>query len=214
MSAPIAPVPDPDLRSVLQALKVELLAQLNCHQWGTVVSFDSAKQTAVVQLAVLRQVPDPEAPQPQFVIKPYPMLLDVPVMILTGGTGALTFPIAAGDVCLVLFNDRDMDNFWETGTVSIPNTPRLHDLSDGLAIIGFRTKASPIASYDGGRVKLLLGGTYLALGTKVELKNGSSSLKLLTQKLIDMGTALDAKTGPSAAAAIAAAQTAADNLLQ
>lgn len=211
---PIAPVPDPDLRATLDAFKQEAFAQLNCHQWGTVLVFDPAAQTVRVQIAVLRQVPDPGSVPPKYVARAYPELADVPIFFPQGATGALTMPIAAGDVCLVLFNDRDFDAFWETGTVALPNSPRLHDLSDGLALVGFRTKARPLADYDPDRVKLLLGATFLALGDKVELANEVSSLKAVVQKIIDAMTALNAKTGPSAAVQILAAQTEADSFLE
>ena len=182
--SPIAPVPEPDLRSLLSAVKGEVLSLLNCHEWGVVRTFDPALQTATVAIAALRQTVDNSANPPVFIARPYPTLLDVPVCILSGGTGALTFPIAAGDVCLVLFNDRDFDKFWETGSVVLPNSARLHDLSDGLAIVGFRTKASPLAAYDSTRVKLFKGTTLLTLGDKIGLANASTSLKTVLSDLI------------------------------
>lgn len=181
---PLAPISDPDLAGLLALFRRQVLTDLNCHQWGVVQSFDATKQTVVVQIAALRQVADYTQNPPAYIAKPYPLLLDVPLFIPAGGAGFLTFPVAAGDVCLVLFNDRDFDSFWATGNATLPNSSRLHDLSDGLAIIGFRTKANPLAAYDTAKTKLALGSTYLTLGTKVHLQNGTTDLLTVLSNLI------------------------------
>ncbi len=102
----------------------------------------------------------------------------------SGGAGYLTFPVAAGDVCLVLFNDRDFDTFWSTGSIDVPNSLRTHDLSDGLAIVGFRTGANPLAGYDPAKVVLALAATKLSLGAKVRLENGTTDLLTVLTNLI------------------------------
>ena len=96
-------------------------------------------------------------------IKEYPLLLDCPCIVLAGGQGALTMPISAGDSCLVLFNDCDMDNWYSSGQTMPPRTDRLHDFSDAVALVGLRNKQNQISGY-------------FAQGT--ELKHGNSSIKL------------------------------------
>ena len=184
MTFAIGQVPAPDLAALLVATKRDLMERLNCHQWGTVQAFDATKQTADVQIGGLRQVVDYTQSPPVYVAKQYPLLLAVPVMVISGGDAALTMPIAAGDTCLLLFNDRDFDAFWEAGTPALPNTGRLHDFSDALAIVGFRTKANPVADYDTARVRLYKGDTQLALGTKVRVENAAKNLHDVLSNLI------------------------------
>lgn len=181
---PQLPVAEPDLRALLEQFGTEVLSKLNCHQWGIVQSFDSGKQTVTVQIAVLRQVAQVNNGQAVFVNKPYPIMADIPIMIPSGGKGYVTFPVTAGDLCLVLFNDRDYDSFWETGNVQEPNSARLHDLSDGLAIVGFRTKAAPLAGYDPAQVVLALDQTKVVLGSKVGIQNSATSLLTVLTNLI------------------------------
>lgn len=69
-----------------------------------------------------------------------PLLLDVPVLFPNGGGYTLTFPIAEGDEALVVFSSRCIDSWWSLGTVSNPTELRSHDLSDGMAIVGLRSK--------------------------------------------------------------------------
>ncbi len=211
---PVQRVAEPDLAALLAAHRAEIFSSLNCHQWGTIQSFDADKQTATVQIAALRLVPTSQGGKPIYVPRAYPVLQDVPVMILAGGDGRLTFPIAAGDLCLVLFNDRDFDAFWATGTVSGPNSQRMHDLSDGLAIIGFRTKAAPISDFFEDGAELRFGDSFLQLTDKVNLASSLTDLKTTLNAVLTALTALNGKTGPSAATQIAAAQTQVDNLTQ
>ena len=186
MSAtPQLPIPEPDLRALLQQFKLEIFASLNCHQWGVIKGFNSTKQTVTVQIAVTRQVPVDQGGQAAYQSKAYPLLVDVPVFIPSGGAGYLTFPITAGDICLVLFNDRDFDQFWATGNIQDPNSGRMHDLSDGLAIVGFRTAAHPLASYDTAQVVLALNQTQIVLGTKIGIQNASLSLLTALTNLVN-----------------------------
>lgn len=211
---PLGPISIPDLRSLLQMMQQEIAVNFNCHQIGTIVSFNSSLQTATVQLNVLRVITDPTITPPMLVTKSYPLLVDCPVFIASGGSGALTFPIAKGDTCLVLFNDRDIDVWWSTGNIAEPNTSRTHDLSDGLVLIGFRSKANALADYDTTHARLGFAGGALRVGDKVALDGNASTLKTVLTDIIAALTALDAKTGPSAAAAIAVAAASKTALMQ
>lgn len=248
-------IPDPDLRALLQANRDEIFASLRCHAIGVIVSFDPDAITASVRIAAQALVFN----QPQSIdgklqttpkIIDYPVLTDVPVFVPSGGAGRMTFPVAAGDTCLLLFNDRDLDNWFQSGAAMPPNSPRMHSLSDGLAIVGFRSRANPVPSYSatdieiilaGGRVAIradgsvelssVLGGTAeltaagdviltsasggtMTLDAKVLIANDSGSLRAAMDLVILALTALNAKTGPSAAVQIAAANTALQDLLR
>lgn len=213
MTQPIQQIADPDLRSLLNAHRQEILTNFNCHQVGVIVSFDPDAQTATVQLAVQKQVVDYTKDPAQFIYVPYPLLTDVPVFIPAGGPGFLTFPVTAGDPCLVLFNDRDLDN-WFVGGGGPPNSARQHDLSDGMAIIGFRNKGNPIPDYDTDNAVLANAGGRLKIADKVALDGDESTLRTVLETVVDALTALNGKTGPSAATQITAVTTEIDKLLQ
>ncbi len=68
-----------------------------------------------------------------------PVLLDVPVLWQGGGGATLTFPIAQGDECLVVFSSRCIDAWWSLGGAQDPPEIRMHDLSDGFALVGMRS---------------------------------------------------------------------------
>lgn len=74
-----------------------------------------------------------------------PLLVDVPVVFPRGGGCTLTFPVKAGDECLLIFSDRCIDFWWQSGGVQEPVDTRQHDLSDAFAIVGPQSQAKKIS---------------------------------------------------------------------
>jgi Phage protein Gp138 N-terminal domain len=130
----------PDERGLQLLLKDELSRDLNCHQIGVIQAFYPATQTADININIAEVYNGK-------LIK-YPILLSVPVIVLHGGVGAMTFPVTKGDICLLLFNDRDMDSWYTSGQVgNAPNTTRTHSLSDAVALVGLFSGKNPLSSY-------------------------------------------------------------------
>ena len=120
---------------------------------GIITSFNPEAQTLSVQPAINRLFTDYETGEQTWL--KMPLLLDV-VMIMVGGGGmTLTTPINIGDECLVHFSDRCIDAWWQNGcaivngSVNTQNQAefRMHDLSDGFAIVGLRSQPRKLANY-------------------------------------------------------------------
>ena len=144
----------PTQTTILDELKKSIFTNLNCVNIGTIVSFDSSDQTASIQLSI--KSIESINPDGTRILKDRPLLEKCPCVVLSGGDSYLTFPIKPGDSCIVLFNDRQIDNWFSSGDGSAPDTVlRKHDLSDGLAIVGIRNLLSKITDYleDGLRLK-------------------------------------------------------------
>jgi hypothetical protein len=109
---------------------------------GIVQSFDPDAVTAVVQPAIRSVETDNDGNR---VTKNYPLLVDVPVVFPRGGGCTLTFPVKAGDECLVIFADRCIDFWWQNGGVQEPVDDRVHDLSDAFCIVGPQSQAQKIS---------------------------------------------------------------------
>lgn len=198
---------DPDLAEVFSIFKQDLLASFNCIKVGRIQSFDATKHTAQVQILFKRVLPD-------LSIKSYPLLVDVPVVSMQGGGGSLQFPIAAGDQCLLLFSDRRIDEWFQNGAEAAPGSPRLHDLSDGFALVGVNAlnsslPAAPsnkvVLQYQGSKFELTAtgwnivgtGGAEIDLDVLVRIKNSTTSLLTLIDTFIDVLKTLQV-TGPLA----------------
>ena len=76
----------------------------------------------------------------------YPVLSDVPVFFPGSRDSAITWPVSAGDECLLVFADSAIDGWFESGEAEAPASERRHDLSDAFAFVGFRSRPNALES--------------------------------------------------------------------
>lgn len=129
------------LAQVLASERGTLNEQLRVAMPGIIQSFDPDAVTAVVQPAIRYIERDNDGNKST---KDYPLLVDVPVVFPRGGGCTLTFPVKAGDECLVIFADRCIDFWWQSGGIQEPVDGRMHDLSDAFCIVGPQSQAKKI----------------------------------------------------------------------
>ena len=196
---------NPNLRDVLDQERDSSYSGLNCCRVGTIVSFDGKKVS--VRLVDAFQVFNKglvkgTIPQDPALLQ-YPVLEDVPAFVLFGGKAFIGMPIAAGDPCIVLFNDRNIDIWFKNGTTgAAPNSLRMHSMADGIAIVGIRPVNNPVPN-------LPLDGRHITFG------NDLTTLLTILQNIILALTALNSlKTGGDATAQILAVTTSSNQLLQ
>lgn len=149
----------PDLAEFLARRMRDISARINCHTIGTIQSFDAANQTATIKVNFQKVIKGINSlnnvAEASDMVIDYPALVNVPVMFAQGGGAYLTFPIAAGDTCMVLFCDRDMDIWFATAQISPPNSERIHDINDAVAIVGLRDLQNPVSNYNTEIVSLV-----------------------------------------------------------
>lgn len=183
----IRPSSNLSLKDVLNKHKSEIMLEMNCHAIGIIESFDSTNQTCTVKINYLktRLVKDSQDEYVEENYK-YPLLLDCPTMIYHGGDSGLTMPIKSGDNCLVLFNDRDIDN-WFSGANEAPvATTRKHSLSDGIVFVGLNNAGNEITNYDSDNPVLYNQETKITVKSdKVLIENSTDQLGVLLRELID-----------------------------
>lgn len=157
---------DPSLKDLLDQYKKQIFLSFNCHALATIQSFDPGDDRnapTVTATINYKQTFYNINVQGQYVpqLVDYPPITDMPVIILGGGPGTLTMPIAQGDECMVLFNDVDMDNWFQSGLPGGVATNRMHSFSDGIALIGVHSNLHPITNYDPVRAILRAGTAVL-----------------------------------------------------
>lgn len=118
---------------------------------GIIQSFDAGAMTCVVQPAIQALVRDEAGALASVDL---PLLLDCPVQFPAGGGCTLTFPVAPGDECLVVFASRCIDSWWQSGGIQAQAELRMHDLSDGFALLGFRSQPRVIGAISGTAAQL------------------------------------------------------------
>lgn len=214
----------PKLNDLLDLHRKNTMLAMNCHAIATIQSFNVDNQTVSATMNYQKTFyRKPAGQQKTQSIKyepypvAYPMMVDCPAIILSGGTSYVNTPIQIGDNCIVLFNDKSIDNWFKSGQISQVSNQRLHSFSDGIVLVGLNSLATSIANYD--PVRLLLrtrGGTSAGVNPtteKILLENSLWNFKtimdtyLIAMKLfIDTNPALGGSAAASAATAAAQAQ--------
>lgn len=169
---------DPSLQVVLDLLKKEIFANLNCHAIGKIESFDASNQTAQIKIAYSKISINDDANIFVKAVKEYPLLVSCPVLIASGGKGSLRFPIQSGDECLVLFNDRDIDNWFNGSGNSILASDRQHSFSDAMAIVGIKSLAQSLSEYSTEKTELVHDKLKISMGDKLKIANQTANLSL------------------------------------
>ena len=70
-----------------------------------------------------------------------PQFTKVPPLFMQGGGSYTAHPIAVGDYCLLILTERCFDRWYSGSDFQDPAEFRMHDYSDGIAIVGI----NPIA---------------------------------------------------------------------
>lgn len=161
------------LKIIKDAIKAELAqfwSALPCE----VETYDPDAVTVTVQPTIRIPIRTIEG---ELELLQMPVLQDVPVMFPCAGGFTITHPIKKGDECFVVFADRNIDLWWQSGGIQNPFDMRKHDLSDGFAffrpqsqtnkITGISTEDLEIRNDENScKIKITPAGEIHFIGTK------------------------------------------------
>jgi hypothetical protein len=177
---------DFELKDALNFLKKDIMLNLSAQHIGIVKQINFENQTLSAQIAYKKSFLQKQADDTyKTILVDYPPLIDVPFVVYGGGKASLQMPIAAGDECLLLFNDRDIDNWWASGQVAELSSNRLHSFSDAIAIVGVRSLARSISNYDSETAALVNDEGFVRIkDNKIGIGNASGDLRTVLDQLI------------------------------
>ena len=116
---------------------------LNTCMPGEVTSFNKLKNTCDVKPGFKKKyVQEDEAVE-------LPEIKNVPIVYLGGGSASISFPLNSGDPVLLLFSQRSLEKWKDTGRIDDPNDPRIGSLSDAICIPGLRPLSQFLVIDDG-----------------------------------------------------------------
>lgn len=141
---------------IIDAKISSFLAHLSSNVPARVIEYDATTQSMSVQPLLNNKYDDGVIMEP-------PVILDVPVLFVSGGGGLLSFPIQIGDLVLLCVSQQDIDS-WKHGQGGLvtPRSNRRMDLTDAIAIAGLHTLSNNLAPS----------------ATDVELKFKGSSIRI------------------------------------
>lgn len=214
MTSPTSPTTMPD--AIRNAVLYQLL---NIHTAfpGMVVSYDFTTKKASIQPMVDKKYTDGTT-------QAMPILNNVPVIFPFASGASITFPVNAGDYCLVVCCERSIDNFLSTGAQVPPTDPRKFDLSDGVAIMGLLpfTETSPatnntdfLIGYSGSEIRIKPNGDVtIKTAGKVAIGNPTTEVLQVISTLMTylqggavMGPAFNGPLNAAFTALVASLQT-------
>jgi len=73
-----------------------------------------------------------------------PQFTKVPPLFMQGGGSYTAHPIAVGDYCLLILTERCFDRWYSGSDFQDPAEFRMHDYSDGIAIVGINPTAGAL----------------------------------------------------------------------
>ncbi len=112
---------------------------------GIIESFDASTQTAKVNLSIRRVSADRSTGAATY--SQIPPVINVPVVFPSAGGYSITFPVTSGDEVLVVFSERAIDTWLQSGGIQDPLDYRKHDYTDAIAIIGLHSNQKSISGY-------------------------------------------------------------------
>lgn len=177
----------PSPTALLDAWKRDILKSINCARVGNIVDFDPGEKgirpaTATVQIAQ-QQVTSVAFDGTQ-TFAAYPPLKLVPVIFLKGGGYRITTPVKAGDGCLLIFHDRELDNWYLNGAGLPPTTPRLHDFADAFAIVGIESGPEAVGNVSADAVQIVSDNYSGPAGEGELFEVGPGKIQLIADEIV------------------------------
>lgn len=150
--------PEESLRLAFENVQSQIWTALP----AVVTGVDLAAQTVSVQPAIQGTITNPDGSSRNVNL---PLLVDVPIVWPKAGGFALTFPVKADDEVLVVFASRCIDTWWQSGGVGSQAEVRMHDLSDGFAILAPSSQPKKLSNVSSANVQLRdsAGTTYVEI---------------------------------------------------
>ena len=146
-----------EVKTIIKGWMDSRVSNIHTSMPGRVVSYDPSTNRASVQPNGDYKSEDGRNIQ-------YPIIHNVPIQFPMGqgGTAGITFPINAGDGCLLVFSETQNDDFLG-GNKGDSEDSRRHSLNDAIAIPGVYAGAAPSNVSHPGDVCVFKGGTMLRI---------------------------------------------------
>ena len=126
---------------------VEMMKDVGTSIPGHFLTFDPVTQLAQIQIGVQRIDVNGNTFEPS-------PLIECPVAFLGGSEYFIEHQIDAGDECLIVFSQRCIDGWINTGGVAVNPIMRFHDFSDAAILPGLRSQPNKITDHQNNGIRL------------------------------------------------------------
>lgn len=124
------------LMDAMGALELDMLANIHT---TTIARVTKVNTKTINVKPVINRIVDGESVE-------LPEFAEVPIIHLHGGSSSIRMPIAVGDYCLLMMNERCIDDWYFGKDNAEPREQRMHDYSDAIALVGLFNKSGELAN--------------------------------------------------------------------
>lgn len=132
---------------MLELIRANTL-ELNTFLPGTVKAYYPDTQTVDVQPDIMRTLLSPPS------VESRPVVFDVPLIYPRSGENYLHIPVKVGDKIGLIFSQRSLDEWSDSGEETYVRSSRMHDLSDAVGIVGLDIANNSVSLPDTEKVSL------------------------------------------------------------
>lgn len=148
---------NPSIEQFVSDIVRQALADTHTCLPGKVTRYDKTKQQADVQPLLRRKFMDGT-------VTDLPPINNVAVVHPRAGGAIVHMPVEIGDIVTVVFAERSLDRWLNSGDMTDPGDPRMHDLSDAYAIPGGYSFNKAVAGLTGAGLEISGVGKDVLLG--------------------------------------------------
>ena len=171
----------PNLRDILDKFKEEIKTDINCVGLGYIVEVDIENGTASIEMGYRKKYTIIKNNKNEEAEMDYPVMLECPIFTMGNDSQGFYYDIKKGDGCIILFNDRDIDNYVLGQKGLVPVSSRKHSFSDAIAIAGLMGKFKR-----DGDVGFTSGDADVNIkNDKITIKNKADNLGKILSDLLD-----------------------------
>lgn len=123
---------DPTMENLMDLHQEIARSSIRTSEPGIITAYDKDTQRASVQLAIKSAHVDEEDNR---VSEAVAEINDVVVAFMGNARGRITWPVAVGDTCLVLFCSSSLSQWLYQGGIVDPDSDHRHDVSDAICIV-------------------------------------------------------------------------------
>lgn len=146
-----------------------------------VETYDYKTQTAEVTPGVKRLLQNGD-------VITLPKIVQVPVVFPSAGDALIHWPINRGDTVLLIFSERQIDEFLQSGKISKPSQTRKNSLTDAIAISGILTLNKTGKAENNDDLIITKSGSKIVIKSNGDVEISGENIKLgsgVLQKLVN-----------------------------
>lgn len=173
---------------MLQEAFREMMKRVATSTPGYILAFDSARQLAQVQIGIVRVDLNGATFEP-------PPIIETPVYI-PGGDYHLEYQIDPGCEGDILFSQRCIDGWLQTGGIAANPIGRFHDPQDAFFLPGFRSLPNALPAFQNNGIRLSnKAGTqfaWLKNDNSIAVENGAGFIRIGADGVVNInGVTID-----------------------